>query len=182
MAAWHGFFNPHSQTSLRRLSRCPRSQADPISGVWHGAGTTVLEHRAVSLPRSIIAIVIVGAALLSSQGACGQETIMITEDSAMMAAEGMGTGSCGCDDVRRPPWHGNVRGSCNPCCDPHTGVFHANPCGQLDMQRYAREHCMRMPSHFPRLHILSRDGYLLSPTPPAIPRCHQCGAVIDGAF
>ena len=157
--------------------------ADSLRGAWHGAGTTALEHRAVSLPRSVIAIVIVGtAALLSSRGVCGQETIMITEDSAMMAGEGMGTGSCGCDDVRRPPWHGNVRGSCNPCCDPHTGVFHANPCGQLNMRRYAREHCMRMPSHFPRLQALSRDGYLPSPTPPAMPRCHQCGAVIDGAF
>lgn len=152
-------------------------------GDWHGAGTFALEHRAVSLPRFIIAIVIVGtAAFLSSRGACGQETITITEDSAMLIEDGMGTESCGCGNVQRPPWHGNVRGSCNPCCDPHTGVFHASPCGQLHMRRHAREHCMRMPSHFPRLHAVCRDGYLPSPTPPALPRCHQCGAVIDGAF
>lgn len=134
----------------------------------------------MSLPRSVIAIVI-AAAFLSSRGACGQETITITEDPTMMVQDGA-AGSCGCEDVRRPPWHGNVRGSCNPCCDPHTGVFHADPSGQLTMRRYAREHCMRMPSHFPRLQALSRDGYLPSPKPPAMPRCHQCGAVIDGAF
>lgn len=137
----------------------------------------------MSLPRSVIAIAIITTAtLLSSRGGYGQEMITITEDSAMSVEHGMGPGSCDCGDVRRPPWHGNVRGSCNPCCDPHTGVFHANPCGQLHMRRYARENCMRMPSHFPRLHALSRDGYLPSPTPPAMPRCHQCGAVIDGAF
>jgi hypothetical protein len=148
-----------------------------------GAGTCTLEHRAVSLPRSVIAIMIVGtAAFLSSRGACGQETIMITEDSVMSVGEGMGSEPCDCGDVRRPPWHGNVRGSCDPCCDPHTGVFHANPGGQLHMRRHARENCMRMPSCFPRLHTWCRDGYLPSPTPPVTPRCHQCGAVVDGAF
>lgn len=139
----------------------------------------------MSLLRSrFIAIMIVGAAtaLLSSRGACAQETIMITEDPAMMGAAGMGSGSCGCNGVQRPPWHGSVRGSCNPCCDPHTGVFHANPCGQLHMRRQAREQCMRMPSCFPRLHTSCRDGYMPSPTPPSLPRCHQCGAVIDAGF
>lgn len=129
----------------------------------------------------LIAVMIVGfTASLSSQGACGQETIMITEDPSMMA--GAGSGSCGCNGVQQPPWHGNVQGSCNPCCDPHTGVFHANPCGQLHMRRQARENCMRMPSCFPRLHTWCRDGYLPSPTPPALPRCHQCGAVIEAGF
>ena len=143
--------------------------------------------RQVSLPSRFIAIMIVGttAALLSSRGACGQETIMITEDPAMMAGSGMQHGGCGCHDAQQPPWHGNVRGmhgGCNPCCDPHTGVFHANPCGQLHMRRHARENCMRMPSCFPRLHTVCRDGYMPSPTPPALPRCHQCGAPIEGGF
>lgn len=110
---------------------------------------------------------------------------MITEDPTMAGMAGPGGGSCGCQDTQRPPWHGNVRGSCqpcNPCCDPHTGVFQAQPCGQLHMRRYARENCMRMPSCFPRLHTLCRDGYLPSPEPPMLPRCHQCGAAIEAGF
>lgn len=107
---------------------------------------------------------------------------MIVEDPAMTGMEGTGGGACGCQNTQRPPWHGNVRGSCNPCCDPHTGVFHAEPCGQLHMRRYARENCMRMPSCFPRLHTWCRDGYLPSPEPPALPRCHQCGAAIEAGF
>lgn len=109
---------------------------------------------------------------------------MIMEDAAMMPAEA-GADSCGCRPVQRPPWHGNVQGmsgGCNPCCDPHTGVFHADPCGQLRMRKMARENCMRMPSCFPRLHTFCRDGYLPSPVPPVTPRCHHCGAVIEGAF
>lgn len=132
-----------------------------------------------------IAIVFVSAAaaLFSSRGACGQETITITEDPAMMAGDmGAGSGSCGCRNVQRPPWHGNVHGSCNPCCDPHTGMFHADPCRQLGMRRYARENCMRMPSCFPRLHTWCAEGYMPSPPPPVTPRCHQCGAVIEGGF
>ena len=135
--------------------------------------------------RQIIAIAFVGlAAFLSSQGARGQETITITEDPAMMMGEA-GTSSCGCNTAQRPPWHGNVQGmhgGCNPCCDPHTGVFHADPCGQLRMRKMARENCMRMPSCFPRLHTWCRDGYLPSPEPPVTPRCHHCGAVIEGGF
>lgn len=136
---------------------------------------------------SIIAVVFVSlAAALSSQGASGQETIMITEDPAMTGHDtGSNAGSCGCRNVQQPPWHGNVQGTacgCNPCCDPHTGVFHADPRGQLRMRRYARENCMRMPSSFPRFHTWCTEGYLPSPPPPATPRCHQCGAVIEGGF
>ncbi len=111
---------------------------------------------------------------------------MITEDPTTVVDDAAsGSGACGCQSVQRPPWHGNVRGmqcGCDPCCDPHTGVFHADPRGQLRMRQMARANCMRMPSCFPRLHTWCRDGYLPSPEPPVTPRCHQCGAVIEGGF
>lgn len=120
-----------------------------------------------------------GCALVSAS-----ETIIVTEDAG---AAGLAMGApdgCGCRDAQRPPWHGNVQGSaCGPACGhgPH-GVFHANPCGQLHLRRYAREHCMTLPPCFPRLHGWFAEGQMPTPPPPAMPRCHQCGAVIEGGL
>lgn len=112
-----------------------------------------------------------------------QEMTMVTEAPAAGATSEGGSG-CGCRDVQRPPWHGSVQGqACGPACGTGCGgVFHANPCGQLHLRRYARENCMTLPPCFPRLHGLMCEGFMPSPVPPAMPRCHQCGAVVDGGF
>ena len=136
--------------------------------------------------RSLSAVVLV-ATLLPLWNATivpAAETIIVTEDAGAAGLEMGSADGCGCRDAQRPPWHGNVHGSaCGPVCGqaPH-GVFHANPCGQLHLRRYAREHCMTMPPCFPRLHGWFAEGQMPTPPPPAMPRCHQCGAVIEGGL
>lgn len=116
------------------------------------------------------------------------ETIIVTEDAGAAGLEMGSADGCGCRDAQRPPWHGNVQGSvCGSACAPACGrspqpVFHANPCGQLHLRRYAREHCMTLPPCFPRLHGWFAEGQMPTPPPPAMPRCHQCGAVIEGGL
>lgn len=102
----------------------------------------------------------------------GQETI----------AENEAGNACGCRDRSEPPWHGTVRGpACGPVCH-HCGVFHANPCGQLCMKHQMHAHGFVLPPAFPRLHTLLTEGYLSTPRPITLPRCHQCGALIEGGF
>lgn len=115
--------------------------------------------------------------------ATAQETIFATTDAGAAPVSDAGAG-CGCRDVQRPPWHGNVQGqACGPACNAGCGgVFHANPCGQLHLRRTARQHCMTLPSCFPRLHGWVAEGQMPSPEPPAMPRCRQCGAAIEGGF
>lgn len=139
-------------------------------------------------PRQLAPLLIVGAiaALLLCRTAVAQETITITEEPGMSAAPqtGPAAGDCGCNGLQRPPWHGNVHGDpCGPVCGRGCGgVFHANPCHQLHLRAYARANCMTLPPCFPRLSSLCREGYLPSPAPLCMPRCHQCGAVIDGGY
>jgi len=140
--------------------------------------------------RSLLAtlgIVVAALPLCLTTRAEGADTIVVTGDPEAAAMEGAmepGAADCGCRNVQQPPWHGNVQGSaCGPVC--HSGgkrVFHANPCGQLHLRAYAREHCMTLPPCFPRLHGWLAEGSMPTPPPPALPRCHQCGAVIDGGF
>lgn len=115
------------------------------------------------------------------------ETIVVTEDPGATTLEMGSADSCGCRDAQRPPWHGNVQGgacgqACGTGCHVPGGVFHANPCGQLHLRRHAREHCMTMPPCFPRLHGWFAEGAMPTPPAPAMPRCHQCGAVVEGGF
>lgn len=100
-------------------------------------------------------------------------------------AQGGGPAGCGCSSGaahQQPPWHGNVRAAqCNTCpnCCRGSSVYQAHPFQQLHWRQYG---CVTLPPCFPRLHTLCRDGYLPSPIPPAVPRCHQCGAAIEGGF
>lgn len=110
-------------------------------------------------------------------------TIMMDEQPMAVADPGAGEG-CGCrqGQWQQPPWHGNVNaGHCGQpaACCPGSSVYQAYPFRQLHAPRPP---CVRPPSLFPRLHALWCEGYLPSPIPPAQPRCHQCGAPIDGGF
>ena len=146
--------------------------------------------RYVSL--NLAALVMSGAmfSLCLPHLAIAQETITITQDPGMSAAAdgAASAGGCGCNNVQRPPWHGNVHGEpCGSACETGCrtgcgGVFHANPCHQLHLRSYARAHCMTMPPCFPRLHAMWAEGAMPTPVSPTLPRCHQCGAVIDGGF
>ena len=100
-----------------------------------------------------------------------------------VVTEGATPGSdCGCKSVQRPPWHGSVRGpACGPACAPHGGMFHANPCGQLHVRQQLHATGATMPSLFPRLHTWCAEGYMPTPRPLAMPRCHHCGMPIEGA-
>ena len=120
-----------------------------------------------------------------------QDTITMTEESGMSAAMdgGSSAGGCGCNNVQRPPWHGSVHGQpcgagCGPACGTGCGgvVFQAKPCHQLHLRQYARANCMTLPPCFPRLHTWCAEGYMPTPPSPHLPRCHQCGAVVDGGF
>jgi len=105
---------------------------------------------------------------------------MDMDSSVMMDGSGS---ACGCRSSQQPPWHGSVNGTvCAPACH-HCGVFHADPRGQLHAKHDIRRHgCVTLPPIFPRLHTLCAEGYMPTPPPLALPRCHQCGAVIEGGF
>ncbi|MGI9178521.1 MAG: hypothetical protein ACR2IT_11785 [Pirellulales bacterium] len=131
--------------------------------------------------RPVIAAVIVAVvpSIFSIRTAIAQETM---PDSAMMGMDGRGE-SCGCRNTQQPPWHGSVNGSeCRPAC-PTCGVFHADPCGQLHPRQHLHQ-CppLVLPPCFPRLHAWWAEGAMPTPRPLALPRCHQCGAVIEGGF
>jgi len=111
------------------------------------------------------------------------ETTVMTES----AAPGQ-PGDCGCrpgqpqQSWQQPPWHGNVQaGQCGarPACCRGSSVYQAHPFQQL---QWKHSPCVTQPPHFPRLHAMCREGYLPSPVPPTQPRCHQCGAAIEGGF
>ncbi|NBW96877.1 MAG: hypothetical protein EBR28_09145 [Planctomycetia bacterium] len=130
-----------------------------------------------------LAIVALPLAVLPTARTAAEETIILTEEHPGSLDLG-GADGCGCRGVQRPPWHGNVRGTgCGQACGTGCGgVYHANPCGQLHLRRFARENCMTLPPCFPRMHALCAEGFMPTPPPPAMPRCHQCGAVIEGGF
>lgn len=126
-----------------------------------------------TMRRCVVAVLIGGLAGVAV-ATRGQETITITENAA--------SAECGCRDRNAPPWHGNVRGPARgPVCH-HCGVFHANPCGQLCMKHQMHAHGFILPPAFPRLHTLLTEGYMPTPRPITLPRCHQCGALIEGGF
>jgi hypothetical protein len=134
--------------------------------------------------RPIIAAVIVSAvpSILAIGNAPAQGTMAVTDDSAMMHTDVSGD-ACGCRNVRQPAWHGNVHGTdCRPSC-PRCGVFHADPCAQLNPHRHLHHGVpMVLPPCFPRLHAWCSEGFMPTPRPLVVPRCHQCGAVIEGGF
>jgi len=139
----------------------------------------------------LVAAAFVGlsAALLPVRTVYAQESITVTEDPAMAPSVGISAdpSACGCRNVQQPPWHGNVHGdhcgpACGPACGTGHGTFQANPWGQLHMRRHIKAGCVTLPPCMPRLHAMCREGYLLSPTPPTLPRCHECGAMIEGGF
>ncbi|MFM8733652.1 MAG: hypothetical protein ACKOC8_00425 [Pirellulales bacterium] len=131
----------------------------------------------------IIAAAIVAAmpSLFAAHRAAAYETMPTTDDSAMMAMDGPAN-ACGCRNQQQPPWHASVSGPA--CCPPqhHCGVFHADPCGQVHAKHEAYRHGLTLPPCFPRLHTWWAEGTMPTPKPLALPRCHQCGAVIAGGF
>ena len=120
---------------------------------------------------------------------------------------GPATGDCeSCRSAQRPPWHGSVvagrgmpaayghAGVASPCQSGHcgpapacracglpgvcgaTGACHPPmPCGWWGYP-------YPLPPCLPRLSSCLREGILLSPQPLAVPRCHRCGAHIEGGF
>ena len=87
-----------------------------------------------------------------------------------------------------PPWHGSVASApaapCGPACH-HCGGY-GPACARMGCQGCGlwqhRALGVSLPPFFPRLHTLIHDGYLPTPPPVAMPRCHNCGAFIDGGF
>jgi hypothetical protein len=138
----------------------------------------------VRFTRHIIAAAIVATvpSLLAIGFAVAQETMPAMEDSTMMSTEDAGN-ACGCRSGQQPPWHASVGGTeCRPSCHP-CGVFHADPCGQLQAKHDLHRHgCVTPPPCFPRLQAWWAYGSLPTPKPLAHPCCHQCGAAIEGGF
>jgi len=104
------------------------------------------------------------------------------ETSMVMVDAGPAAGDCTCRSRQAPPWHGNVDGMSCPPMHHGNRIFQANPCGQLGMLCPWNRCGAQLPPCFPRLHGCCADGQMPTPRPIAIPRCHQCGAVIEGGF
>ena len=131
--------------------------------------------------RPAIAMLIVAACASFStvRETWAQGSVTIIEEPGAAAADPTG---CGCRSGQVPPWHGNVRGTACPPRHHHHGVFHADPCGQLGMLCHRNRCGASLPPCFPRLHSWCAEGQMPTPRPLALPRCHQCGAMIEGGF
>lgn len=158
----------------------------PLTNILRARGSGVMRSRcrAVQKFRLWVSALLVAscaaAPLLRESHA--QDTTMIIEGSGMAATDA--GAACGCRPSQAPPWHGNLHGSgdtCRACCPPH-GKFHANPCGQLALLCQRNRGCAVLPPCFPRLHAWCAEGSMPTPRPPTLPRCHQCGAPIEGGF
>ncbi len=134
---------------------------------------------------SLVAIVITAAfcPLMLCRETVAEETVTITEQPGFSSGYSATPSGCGCRNVQQPPWHGNLHtNTCGPACGPCLGTFHADPCHQLHPRRHLQSGCVKMPSCFPRLHGWCAEGIMPTPVSPRTPRCHQCGAMIDGGF
>jgi hypothetical protein len=129
----------------------------------------------------VIAALIVSLtpSLLAVREAAARDTVIVSEG----LPPGGGPGACGCRSAQRPPWHASVAApGCGPVCQRHGTMFHADPRGQLCVHRQLQETGATMPSIFPRLHTLCSEGYMPTPRPPTLPRCHNCGVPIEPGF
>ena len=150
---------------------------DPVRAIRAREGAEAVRH-AVSFLVAAALCVAAPTVVFSAQfdGATGA-----------VAAEGLTAGTAGagaqdCDCVQQPPWHGSVHG---PACAPGlkcrgSNVYQANPWTQLHWRQAGP--CVTLPPCLPRFHALLAEGHLLSPVPPKLPRCHNCGAAIEGGF
>ena len=177
---WHDRFRKNIPTCLpvRSTRRLPPVELYCVDGgvFQHSVPEPVFVPRASRFLFAAVAI----AAALSPLAAVARQP----GDSTMVMEEpGMSSEGCGCrpGQWQQPPWHGNVHADhCGQtACCPGSSVYQAYPFRMLHAPRPA---CVRPPSYFPRLHTLYREGYMPTPIPPAQPRCHQCGAPIEGGF
>jgi hypothetical protein len=135
-----------------------------------------------AIRRGVLAVLVVALSpsILVTREAAAREPVIVSDG---IGAGGQGPAACGCRSVQRPPWHASVGAPAyGPACPPHGSMFHADPRGQLCVRRQLHETGATMPSLFPRLSTLCAEGYLPTPRPPALPRCHHCGAVIEPGF
>ena len=104
---------------------------------------------------------------------------IVYESGPLTFEPGPVAADCDCRQHQQPPWHGNVAGPCcnRPCCPP-PNMFHADAWGQLGARQEAREHCLELPPAFPRFNGW-RKGFMPSPEPIALPRCHHCGMPVQ---
>ena len=124
-----------------------------------------------------------GAAVADPQAVLGYDAGgSMTGQAAPSAADFGGAGGADCHCVQQPPWHGNVRSPACPTAPRCRGsnVYQANPWEQLHWRQMGG--CVTLPPCLPRWHALMANGHLLSPVPPAPPRCHNCGTPIQGGF
>lgn len=134
----------------------------------------------------LAAALVLTASSLPAFGGQMPDGTAVTE--GMAAAGPQGPGGCGCQagtagSYQQPPWHGNVSAAQAGCGQPTcrgSNVFQAHPFAQLHWRESAG--CVTLPPCLPRLHAFFREGYMPSPPPPALPRCHQCGTPIAGGF
>lgn len=135
-------------------------------------------NRPVSRRRSFIAPLLAAlAAVTSTSSGMDSGQVVIEGLPTIVSSRGVAP-----QDALTPPWHGNMRSAeCCPRCAPPT-MFHADPCDQLGWGRRFHPDCVCAPPMFPRLHALWNEGQMPTPRPPALPRCHQCGAIIEGGF
>ena len=125
---------------------------------------------------------------------------------------GPAAGDCeSCRSAQRPPWHGSAMAGrgypmgagamvAAPCraCGPAMACKSCGPsacrgCGLPGMCGLTGAchpplaagcwgYPYPLPPCLPRLSACLREGRLVSPQPLMIPRCHECGALIEGGF
>lgn len=135
-------------------------------------------NRPVSSRRPVIVALLAAAAAVASTSSGMDAGAVVIEGLPTIVSE-RGPAP---QDTLTPPWHGNMRSvECCPKCAP-PNMFHADPCGQLGWGRRIHPDCVCDPPMFPRLHALWNIGEMPTPRPPALPRCRQCGATIEGGF
>jgi hypothetical protein len=156
--------------SMRHHWPAPAPSAAPSTGAW-------------------VAVMALSLAIGWSPGR-GQELPVIDEGMPVGVA---GPAPCACRGGQTPPWHGSVAAApggwhapaCGPACAPACGPGYGPACGHMGTGCgwwSGRGMGYTLPPFFPRLSTFCREGWLPTPPPVAVPRCHNCGAMIDAGF
>lgn len=90
------------------------------------------------------------------------------------------SGACGPSAGYSPSSPCRPAGACPKCGPP--GVCGATGACHPPLMGLGKNPGYSLPPCLPRLHAMCREGLVLSPKPLAIPKCHQCGAFIEGGF
>ena len=162
-----------------------RSTRGPLCRPWPAAAQR-------AAPRSAAWVAVVALSLAVGWSPARGQDLPVIDDTMPVGVAGPAP-CAACRGGQTPPWHGSVAAApggwrapaCGPACAPGCGPGYGPACGHMGAGCgwwSGRGMGYTLPPFFPRLSTFCREGWLPTPPPVAVPRCHNCGAMIDAGF